>query len=216
MKTSVHKCAVAAIYLISSGMSLTVSASSYEDWVNISVRNAALCSPSERVLFTCQVGVETLSVCLGNEASAEPDLTYVFGAKGKDPALKITSASRGNPKFHYKAERGWNGDSTVRLGALHGDTEYVVFKNTSKFRQPVQSAGVGILVRGQQQKVYSCTSNSYEDFTLLWSLDERPGLVSPAWSDSDPLKLPRISWADCVNLNKRDFTRYCPTGEGNF
>lgn len=189
-------------------------AQSGNDILDAKIKATSLCAAAEQVMFSCKIGGRSLSVCLAGAETKRPQLSYRFGAKGKPADMEIPAAStspRPDLFAAYPTHMGASG-RWVRLGAKHGDVEYVVYLNQHKFDLPVQRAGVAVLKNGVQQAVLACTSDNYADEGIS-SLDTRPNLATltpyPKSLDDDLVSLPDIAWTPCGELNKRDWKRYC-------
>lgn len=126
------------------------------------------CTPSERVVMSCQVKKKVLSVCTGPREGPPAWLQYRFGPPGKPELIAPTTKANSLRFFRLDQRTLATGTSTALVFA-NDTTTYEVFTQDGK------DAGGGVNVRtGQAAPVaIGCTSA----FTEQW--DDVRSLLPP-------------------------------------
>lgn len=122
-----------------------------------------LCSPAERVVFSCEVGRKLLSLCATRDLDdTRGSLQYRFGTPER---IELSHPAKpDHPSRHFTSDRLWSrhyGSLIFDLAFMRGTTGYSVFRH--ELRGEV-SAGVSVNVAGKVTELACKDTKGTEDF----------------------------------------------------
>ena len=90
----------------------------------IRTTDQTLCGEFEDILYSCQIGGRTLSVCASSIQPA--DISYSYGRSVSEVEMHI-NASDDNGRVHQGGVVGQGGGQLTHLRFTNGDTQYIVY-----------------------------------------------------------------------------------------
>ena len=132
---------VSAVFMFSVGSILTPA----------NADSGALCTSTEKPIFSCSIGKKTLSVCASSDLSPISGyLKYRYGASLQKVELSYP-ATTGHPKsfFYFAHDESSAKASAEQLSFYVGDVSYTVFVERSAF----EWNGSGVLIKSKGKRI---------------------------------------------------------------
>lgn len=138
-----------------------------------SSKQTSYCTPSEQVVFACQMGKKLVSVCADPKSTAKTGmLQYRFGNPA-EPALELMWPESYLPpsKVASGASFPLSGGGGMWLRIPKGDHAYVVYSATGKFGPGgavASRAGLTVERKGKPIAQLKCTSKDIGELSPQW------------------------------------------------